>query len=194
VCGCPLGLRRLVTPEPGRGQIGHFGTSNNVRAGNDPPAARVTRHGSVITENEVSTAWVASPAPGFVTAVSRPKIRLIQQCAVDEDASALHRDGLSGQADDPFEEGPAAVTRSFDLRRTLEEDDVASFGFVEPVDEAVGDDSVGDSRLAAADRFGAVEGRLHRRRRDSIRLCDFGLEDEQTGDSQRDCQRPVFLG
>src|SRR4029079_15338685 len=145
--------------EPGRGPIGHFGTPNNVRAGNDAPAARVTRHGSRITQNEVSTAWVASPAPGFVTAVSRPKIRLTQSNAVDEDVSGPHRDGLPGQAEDPFDERAAGVTRTFHLRRTLEDDDVASLGFVEPIDEPVSDDPVGGSRLAAADRFGAVEGR-----------------------------------
>ena len=123
-----------MAPEPVRGPIGHFGTPNDVRAGNDPPAARVTRHGSVVTENEVSTAWVASPTPGFVTAVSEPKIRLTQPGAVDEGASGPHRDGLPGQADDPFDEGPAGVARSFDPRRTLEDDDVASFGLVEPIE------------------------------------------------------------
>ena len=173
-----------MTPEPGRGPIGHFGTPDDVRAGNDPPAARVTRHGSVITENEVSTAWVASPTPGFVTAVSRPKIRLTQQGAVDEDTSGPHRDGLSGQADDPFDERPAGVTRSFDPRRRVEDDDVASFGLLEAIDEPVGDNSVGDSRHATTDRLGAVKGRLHRRRRDPIRLRDFGLEDQHADDSQ----------
>ena len=174
----------LGTAKPGRRPIGRFGPPDDAGAGNDAPASRVTRHCSVIAENEVAIARVALPAPGLVTAVGRPKIRLAQPGAVDEDVSGPHRDGLSGQADDPLDERPAGVTGSFDPKRRVEDDDVASFGLLEAIDEAVGDNSVGDSRHATTDRLGAVESRLHRRRRDPIWLRDFGLEDQHADDSQ----------
>ena len=68
----------LGTAKPGRGPIGHFGPPDDAGAGNDAPASRVTRHCSVITENEVAIARVALPAPGLASTVGRAKVRLAQ--------------------------------------------------------------------------------------------------------------------
>src|SRR4029078_10934049 len=118
-----------------------------------------------------------SPIAVLVTAVRGPKVGLGESDAVDEHVACPHRDRLPGQPHDPFDECAANAAGSRDLGWRPEDDDVASFGLVKPVDESVGDDSIGDSRLAAVAWFGTVESRLHGRGRGPIRLSTITFKD-----------------
>jgi hypothetical protein len=181
----------LRSPDASRRPVGEFGPADDGVAGNNAPAARVTGHGSVVTQDEIPVLRAASPTAALLAAVRGPKVGLGKPGAVDEQVSRPHRDRLPGQPHDPFDERAANAAGSLDLGWRPENDDVASFGLVESVDESVGDDSIGDPRLAAVGRFGAVKGRLHGRGGDPIRLRDLRLKDEHRDRGQRDRQRPI---
>ena len=102
-------------------------------------------------------------------------------------------DGLAGEPDQPFHERRAGVPRLADARssRSREDDDLAALRTAEVVGEAVHQDAVARRGAAARAGPGAVERRLHRVRRDPIRLGDFRLEDEHEPDRQGDREEPV---
>src|SRR5205085_6651448 len=75
--------------------------------------------------------------------------------------------------------------------RCVEDDDLAAVRVAEVVDEPVGEHTVGEARPAAHARPGAVQRRLHRRGRDSVRVDDVELHREDDPDRTRDGEDPV---
>src|SRR5262249_18637425 len=101
--------------------------------------------------------------------------------------------GVARHADQPLDECTAAVTRRAACGGggRLEYDDLAARRASEHVREPVRNDAVAHRREAAERRLRAVQRRLHRRRRDSVRLRDLGLEDEDEHDRDTDGPEPL---
>ena len=115
--------------------------------------------------------------------------------AVDEHGTVALRDHLARQADDSFHEG-AALAAAVARRGGggVEDDDVASVRIAEAVREPVRDHAIREGGLAAGRGARAVQRRLHRRRRDPVRLRHLGFEDEHEEHGDGDRHKPVDDG
>ena len=103
--------------------------------------------------------------------------------------SYLH--ALAGKPDDALHERPAGAALRLCGGRRLEDDHVAARRVAEVVEEAIREHAIGEARLAAGRRTRAVERRLHRRRRDAVRVDDPRLDREDDRDGADDGDDPV---
>ena len=150
-----------------------------------PPLARVARELAVVAHEEVVARRNRPGRPVLGVASRDRDVGLGELLAVDEDDAVALGPGLSRQRDQPLDVGAACAAAASRERRGREDDDVAAARLAEVVDEPVREHAVGDPRLAAVRRPGAVERRLHRRGRDPVRVHHPLLDAEDDRDGER---------
>ena len=128
----------------------------------------------------------------LVADLAAEEVRLRVRLAVHVQLVSADLELVAGKPDQALDEDAArARADACGLRRGLEDDDVAAIRVREAVDEPVGEHAVGDPRLAARLRRRAVQRRLHRGRRDPVRVHHPGLDGEHRRDRDRDRKNPV---
>jgi hypothetical protein len=135
---------------------------------------------AVVPEEEIPIAR-HSPVAALPVAELRVHVRLVEPPAVDEDDSVALHDGVAGESDQALDESPRRVAATRCGRRRVEDDDLAAPRTFEDVGEPVRDHTVVEGGEAPCSRPSAVQRRLHRRRRNPIRLRDLRLEHEHEG-------------
>src|SRR5439155_3508399 len=180
-----------VEGDPVRRPIGHENLADDVLPRHGPPCARVAGRSSVVAHEEIH----ARPhAPGSLPAAgpARLDVRLLDRLAVDREHVVLVSDGVAGEPDQSLDEGPARVARLLGSDRgRVEDDDLATARAAEVVDEPVREHPVGQARLAPGPGPRAVKRRLHRRRRDPVRVDHPLLDREDDEDRAGDGHDPV---
>ena len=112
----------------------------------------------------------------------------MQRLAVDRDVTVRSLTVSPGRPISRFTNVPPMPHASFgDWNTTI----CPRFGIAEAIRDAVCDHAVVEAALAPCARLRAVERRLHRRRRDAIRLRDLGLEHEHEDHRHADRHDPV---
>ena len=86
---------------------------------------------------------------------------------------------------------PAPADRPTAIHGAVTPGYLAAMGIPKVVDEAICEHPIVETRLAADLGAGAVERRLHRRRRDLVRVHDVRLHEEHDRDGGDDRDRPV---
>src|SRR5918992_5746761 len=154
------------------------------------PHARVARLRPVVAEDEVLVRRDDALAERRLATPSRVDVVLFERPAVDDDASAAEGDPVAGQADDPVHERRAfgrAAPRGT-CRWKLVRDDVTALRVANAVLDLRDEDAVGlvpqALRNLARDVARAMQGRLHRRGRDPIRLRRRGHEYDRDADNR----------
>ncbi len=157
------------------------------------PRARVARALAVVAEHDVAARRHLLRLDDVVAAPRRLDVGLDQSLAVDVDDAVLHPPRLPGQGDEALDEhtAPAAGALQLDARRRLEHDDVAALRLLDAVDEPVREHAVGEAPALAAALARAVQGRLHRGRRDPVRVDHPRLQREHEPDRGADRDDPV---
>src|SRR2546430_5312941 len=168
------------------------------------PRAGVAGLRAVVAHHEVRA---LRDVPGYaeMRAVGEPvlrgDVRLVQlhepllPGAPDPDEAVvvlLHR--VAGETDHPLDERAAFAALESGFARRVEDDDVAAGRIAAEVEtDAAGEHPVARVAEAAWIRgpLGAVEVRLHRRRRDAVRIDDPQLEREHDQDRAGDGEDPV---
>ena len=170
--------------------------ADQVRARYRPPHARVARLRTVVAHHEVVPGFHLDRAevlrgrpPGLL------QVRLLEELSVDVHvAEALlepHLDGVTGQPDQALDERASGATFQAGFRRRVEDDDLAAAWVPQVVDEAIREHPVGEARLTTGRRLRAMERRLHRRRRDPVRVDHERLHQEHDHDRADDGHDPV---
>src|SRR5919206_2219083 len=155
------------------------------------PDAGVAGGRAVVAHHEVAVLADLDRPLRLVVSPVGLDVRLVQALAVDVDVAVPLRPDVAGQADDPLDEDAAAAAVLLRRARRVEDDDLAALRVAEVIDEPVGEDAVGEARLAAHARLGAVQRRLHRRRRDPVGVHDVELDRDHDPDGAGDREDPV---
>ncbi len=158
--------------------------------GHRAPRPRVARVASVVAHEEVVPGRHA-PGAGDVVVFRVRRVRLVQALAVQRDHAVVLGDRVAGQADQALHERAALAALDRGLGRSGEDDDLPAGRRGEAVGEPVDDHAVAEARLAPGAGACAVQRRLHRRRRDAVRLRDLRFEDEHEGERDADRRDPI---
>src|SRR6266545_1630449 len=174
--------------------------ADQIFARHEAPPPRVAGGTAVVAHHQVVALGDAShraarrdvgEAQRLAVSAVGPDVGLIQLPAVDVDEAFPLRPDVAGQSDQPLDEGPFRPALLPCQLGRLEDHDLAPLGIAEVVDEPVRQHAVGGARLAALGRTRAVEGRLHRRGRDSIGIHDPCLDRQDDRDRAGDRDHPV---
>src|SRR5580765_2833778 len=194
----PSGRRGMLAErDPVRWPVGREDRADQILARNRAPAARVAGLAAVVAHEEVLAGRDVPGLPRVLGVLLAPvgrDVGLAQLVVVDVDeAVRVLMDQVAGQPDQALDERAALAAVLFRRLGRVEDHDLAAVRAAEAIDEPVREYSVGVTRLAAVAgvRVGAVERRLHRGRRDPVRVHDPGLHHEHDGDCERDGQDPV---
>src|SRR5581483_501689 len=171
--------------------VGRDHLADQVPARDRAPLARVAGAVPVVAHHEVLPLRDLPRRVAERVAPVRLHVRLVELLAVDVDVPVPLLPGLPGQPDQPLHEHAARAADLRRLRRGVEDDDVAALRAPEAVAEAAGEHAVGEARLAAGGGPRAVERRLHRARRDPVRVDHPLLDREHDQDRADDRDEPV---
>ena len=191
----PASGPRHTQRNPLRRPVGHEDLADEVVLGHGAPHARVARLRAIVTHDEVAAGGHAVGVLGADVAAIVLDVRLLEPLSVDVDecrtTSQANRDPLAREPDDPLHERASRSALRLRRRRRLEDDHVSALRIAEVVDEAIREHAVREARLAPRCGARAVECRLHRRRRDAVRIHDPRLDGEDDRDRADDRDDPV---
>src|SRR5918995_1097685 len=104
----PDGRRPMLAKRnPARGPVDGEDLPDHLLARHRPPRPGIARMLAVVAEHDVVGRRHGARLLDVVPAPLREDVRLDQALAVDEDDAVLHPPGLSGQHDQPLDEGSA---------------------------------------------------------------------------------------
>src|SRR4029453_3202659 len=181
----------LAEGNPVRRPVGREDLADQVLPGNRPPDPRIAGLRSVVAHHEVVPFRDPLRVVRVEVAAALRDVRLDQLLPVDVDLAVPLLPQLPRQADDPLYERPGRRALLGGARRGVEDHDVAALGIAEVVDEAVREHPVREARQAAGAGPRTVETRLHRGRRDAVRVDDPRLDREHDRDRADDRDQPV---
>src|SRR5262245_18750136 len=182
----------LAKADPLRRPVDRENRPDQVAARHRSPLAAVARLGAVVAHHEVRPLRDVPTAVRLRIALVLGHVRLVEGLAVDADSPSALGDRVSGQADDPLDEGAAGAAFLERERRGVEDDDVATMRVAEMIDEPVCEHAVRVVGEAARLRLCAVERRLHGRRGDAVGVHDPRLDREDCADGHHDRDDPVY--
>src|SRR5882672_3580700 len=187
----PGRLAASADRDPARRPVRGEDLPDQVAARDRPPRARVARRDAVVAHHEELALADPDRRDRARVTAGRTDVRLVETLAVDVYIAAALLPQIAGKPDQALHERPARPAACVGEGRRVEDDNVVALRVPEPVTEPAGEHPVREACLAFRARLGAVQGRLHRARRDPVRVDDPGLDREDDRDRADDRDEPV---